>query len=228
MKIPLFDLDGTLFKIQKTAHTKAPDFAFRQVYKVKTDFHNGQHGLGRTDKQVILEISNLHGLRSKMTEEKIEEIKKIMVDYFLKNTKDGDFIALPGADNLLRELKKLNIPVGILTGNIEEIGWRKLELANIKNYFDFGAFGGVTDKRVELVRIAKKAADEKFKTDFTLKNFVIIGDTPNDVICAKQAGISVIAVASGRYSFEELASYFPDLLVCSLTEQDRIINFLAK
>jgi phosphoglycolate phosphatase-like HAD superfamily hydrolase len=47
---------------------------------------------------------------------------------------------------------------------------------------------------------------------------VIVGDTPSDIRAARQAGASVIAVATGIFSREQLAELGPDLCVTCCTE----------
>jgi len=227
MKIPLFDLDGTIFKSHNTAHNDAYDYAFKKVYKTNAS-QKGFNLQGMTDKQLILKILTNYGLSKNSVEEKIYKAEKAMVNYFYKNFNSADFSLLPGVKDLLINLKRTGMTLGLLTGNIEEIGWKKLEIAGIKDFFDFGAFGGVTDKRVELVKIAKERADKKFKTDFPIKTFVIVGDTPKDIACAREAGISVIAVSTGNYSFEDLGKNSPDLLIHSFEEKDKVTDFLTK
>lgn len=225
MRIPLFDLDGTIFIQGNITHVKGDNYAFEKIYGIKAS-QSEINGDGMIDKQIVIEVLKLHGLSRKEVEKKYAKQQKIATNYFMKNYKDIDFSLLPGVKDLLIEIRLKGTPIGLLTGNIEEIGWKKLELAGIKDYFDFGAFGNKANKRVELVRIAKQKAEKKFNKNFPLTDFVIVGDTPRDIACAKEAGIKVIAVASGSYNFENLAKYSPDLLVHSLEEKDKIIDFL--
>jgi phosphoglycolate phosphatase-like HAD superfamily hydrolase len=39
---------------------------------------------------------------------------------------------------------------------------------------------------------------------------VIIGDTPNDVLCGRHLGVRAVAVATGRFPVEELKAHAPD------------------
>ena len=45
---------------------------------------------------------------------------------------------------------------------------------------------------------------------------VVIGDTPEDIRCARSSGVRSVAVASGRYTRAELAEHSPDHLFDSL------------
>jgi phosphoglycolate phosphatase len=230
MKIPLFDIDGTLFKEENPIHMQAHDFAFEKVHKIKNAFSNcaRQQKGGRTFKKAVFDILAEYGLTPKEIEEKFKDTKNELINYFLKECKQDSFTVFPGVKKLLLRLKGMNVPMGILTGNVEKIAWRKLDAAGIKDFFNFGAFGDDTYKRSDLVFMAKKAADKKFKTDFPLKNFVIIGDTPRDIQCAREMGIKVIAVPTGHFSFNELEQLSPDLLIESLEEQKKFLDFLQK
>jgi len=227
MKIPLFDFDGILFKAISNSHFDAMNYVFHHFYHTNASFDDIAHW-GMTDKQIVIEILASHEVDRDVTRGKFDQAKKVMIDYFLKNAKAEEYKVLPGVKELLFSLKENEIPIGALTGNTEEIAWEKLRLSGIIDYFDFGAFGDTTEKRSELVAIAKERADKKFKTDFPLESFVIIGDTPRDIICAREAKISVISSSTGNHPFEELKKFSPNLLVHSLEEKDKIIDFLSK
>ena len=46
----------------------------------------------------------------------------------------------------------------------------------------------------------------------------VIGDTPADVMAARDNGLAVIAVATGIFSEDELAATAPDLVIASLNQ----------
>jgi len=226
MKIPLFDLDGTLFKSGIKTHLEVFNHSFETIYGVK-GFESEVDTRGMTDKEIVIKVLALHGISKNKVEEKYNLMRQEMTDYFNEICKIGDYVPLPGVLELLTELKNNNIPIGTLTGNTKGIGLRKLETAGIKNFFDFGAFGDLTDKRVELVEIAKKEAEWKFNKQFSLDNFAIIGDTPRDIKCARDGGIAIVAVSTGEFNFETLKKENPDLIVHDLTEIDTITKFLS-
>ena len=47
---------------------------------------------------------------------------------------------------------------------------------------------------------------------------LIIGDTPNDISCARAVGAKALAVATGKFSIEELREHQPDFLLPDLTD----------
>jgi phosphoglycolate phosphatase-like HAD superfamily hydrolase len=47
---------------------------------------------------------------------------------------------------------------------------------------------------------------------------VVIGDTPRDVECGRAIGARVLAVATGKFTVEELKTHRPDWVVPTLEE----------
>ncbi|PIP74911.1 MAG: hypothetical protein CO135_00595 [Candidatus Levybacteria bacterium CG_4_9_14_3_um_filter_35_16] len=225
-KILLWDLDGTAFSAANKLHDAVTEIGFREIYGVEAR-KNDVVTDGMTDKQLIIEVLKLHGLTKEQVEARFIEMINVMNENFLRQIKPGDYIPLPGVKELATAIRAQGTPNGILTGNPEIIAWEKLRVAGIKDLFDFGAFGDSTDKRVELVTEAKRKIDTKFGINYPMTNFVILGDTPKDIACARDAGIPVVAVSSGRYTFEQLKQEKPDLLVPSLTETAKILKFIS-
>lgn len=224
-KIPLFDVDWTLLKGGNPAHLDAFDYALHSVYKLppQASIRNHLHE-GKIDSQILMEIAQKYGVSESKAREKVEGAMIAVVDYFMKHINEGHYEIMPGVKQLLEELKSLDIPIGILTGNIEEIGWEKMRQAGIRDYFTFGAFGSLAFKRVDLIPIAKERLEEILNINIPLENFVIIGDSPLDIACAKAGNIQVIAVSTGDYKKHHLSE--ADLVVESLKEKEKIIKFL--
>ena len=64
----------------------------------------------------------------------------------------------PGVRDLLRRLTARGVVIGLVTGNLSRIGWRKMERAGLRPYFRFGAFAEMARDRAGLVRIAIRRA----------------------------------------------------------------------
>jgi phosphoglycolate phosphatase len=131
----------------------------------------------------------------------------------------------PGVIPLLNELEQMSeMQIAILTGNLEYTGWKKLELAGLKHYFPFGAFGSDSKMRSELVGVALKRAEGQCGITYQNKNVIIIGDSPHDVLCGKPYGVTSIAVATGHTSLEELKHYEPDYVFQDLADFEKLID----
>ena len=224
MKIPLFDIDGTLFKTANPVHKNAFAYAFNKVYGVDAK-QTEIRPEGMVDNQIIIEVLKLHGLSETEIKKKIKQATKTMTRYFEEHENEVNPEILPGVMSLLEKLEHEKIPMGVLTGNVEEIAWIKLEGAGIRDFFDFGAFGDKAFKRVELVEQARQNAQKSLGKTFKTDDFIIVGDTPRDIQCAKDADIEAIAVSTGIYPFEELVDEKPDLAVHSL-EEKRVFDFI--
>ncbi len=227
-KIPLFDIDWTLLRgdaVNKKAHRDAYDFALHTVYNLpdtvsKKDYFSE----GKIDSQILMEIAVLNGVSEREAQEKVKDALVAMTGYFTKHVSEGYYISMPGVVSLLSDLKEKGVLMGLLTGNIEEIGWEKVKRAGIREYFSFGAFGSMAFKRVDLIEIAKQEASKALKGEVQTKELVIVGDSPLDIACAREGGIPVIAVGAGHFKSHELAH--ADLTLESLEEKDKFYEFL--
>lgn len=232
MKIPLFDIDGTLLSSEKNTVGRASfDYAIEKIFGIKASIDEVvSHG--KIDPQILVEILALHGVNEHEVRKKLPETMKTMVDYFMEHQNEGDYTPLPGATDLLKSLREKGFLVGILTGNVEGAGWQKLKNSGLKRYIDFGAFGSQgtkTLKRVELVGIAQKKAEELLKKEVEPSDLVIVGDAKGDIDCAIAGGALSIGVPTGGgYTYQELKDAGANMMVNSLQEKDKILEFLSR
>lgn len=229
MRIPLFDNDGTLLvygssnKVHHDAFEEALHTTFHLPHASMQDLPSPG---GKIDSQILIEIAEVNGMKREDAIALLPEAFIVMTTYFSLHKNEGTPQAEKGAKELLALLKQ-HTYVGVLTGNVEEIGYIKLEQAGLKEYIDFGAFGNLALKRSDLVRIAQERFFIQFGEEKPIADFVIIGDTPRDIYCAREGGTSVIAVATGAFTMEDLAKEKPDLIIQSLEEKEKIIDFLT-
>jgi phosphoglycolate phosphatase-like HAD superfamily hydrolase len=112
-----------------------------------------------------------------------------------------------------------DVAIGLLTGNFEGGAAIKLGHFDLWRRFAFGAFGDVHIDRRALVPVALEAA-ARAGFDIPASRTIVIGDTPLDVDCAHAHGARCIAVATGEYSREELATHCADLTVATLEDHN--------
>jgi phosphoglycolate phosphatase len=93
--------------------------------------------------------------------------------------------------------------LSLLTGNYESIARLKLARAGIGHFFapGEGAYGNDHEQRAALPAIARRRAG-----GWPSERTVVIGDTPEDIACARADGAVVIAIETGPYPAEELAA----------------------
>lgn len=225
--LPLFDIDGTLLRGKNELHHRAFTFAIQKSLNITPDL-SVLKPAGMLDRNIVLDLLSLQNVANLQGDCLVDRILEMMGSYFSENAYDFTDRVLPGVVDLLSELKRLAIPTGLLTGNVETIAWTKMEKSGLLPFFGpFGGFGDAKVKtRAELIPIAISRANLITGNGYCEQDVVIIGDTPRDIECAKYWGARVIAVATGTYSFESLALHQPDLLVRSLEEKEKIMEFL--
>lgn len=224
MKILLFDVDGTLISTGG-AGTRSLNKAFEEILGVKEAFKNFEMA-GKTDVQIIKE--GLFMLGIKPTFKLLQELIKSYLRNLEREMNNNARHLKPGVLSLLNKIHhELKYPTGLLTGNLENGARIKLEPFGLNPFFSFGAFGSDHEDRRYLLPVALARFSRISKYRISFQQCIIVGDTPRDVACGKPYGAKVIAVATGPYSFEELSKTDADLVVQSLSEIDKILNFIV-
>jgi phosphoglycolate phosphatase-like HAD superfamily hydrolase len=121
---------------------------------------------------------------------------------------------MPGVEEALAHLANAGKCLGVATGNLESIGWLKLELAGLRKWFRFGGFSDAHEQRAAMIAAAGEAARAFAGGKASL---VVVGDTPSDIDAARANNIPVIAVATGHSSFERLMEHAPEICAESLS-----------
>ncbi len=223
MKLILFDLDETLIKGFE-GHKTAFSEAFRKVYGVDTnvDIINNS---GMTQRGIIIEVLKKNGLTEEVIKPRIEECLKVMDESFEEIIKYDEIIVLEGVRELLEELEKNNILMGLVTGNSEFIARSKLKKVGLDKYFKVGGFGSEEVDRTKLVKIAIQKAGEGFGFKFNDDVF-IFGDTPRDVKAGKEAGVKTVCVCTGIYSEGQLEETGADFVLPDLRDKQKILKII--
>jgi len=222
--LALFDIDGTLIKGDTKPHSESYSEAFRKVYGVdaSTDIINP---CGMTDQQIIIEVLRKKGLKEEEVSPKMREAMKIMVEFFDKEIDNSEITVLEGASELLEELNKNNILMGLVTGNLERIARGKMKKVGLNHYFKIGGFGSDDINRTNLVRLAIKRAKERFNFEFN-DNVFLFGDAPQDIKAGKGAGIKTVGVTTGIYTKEQLIDAGADFIIASLKDKNEILRII--
>jgi phosphoglycolate phosphatase-like HAD superfamily hydrolase len=97
------------------------------------------------------------------------------------------------------------VVLGLLTGNYAHAVPLKLAAAGIDpGWFPVGAFGDEAESRPALVELARERYRRRHGAEVAPGRVVLVGDTPRDVHAALANGALAFAVATGKYSVEEL------------------------
>jgi phosphoglycolate phosphatase len=220
-KLVLFDIDETLIDAGR-AGTRALNNTFIELFNVKNAFRDIKMA-GMTDLQIIKE-----GLRIQGLAEKNGAVDMVVIRYLellAKEIENPWKKVKPGVFEILDTLAGESVPIGILTGNMEEGARIKLTPFGLNRYFAAGSFGSDDEDRDMLLPIAIR----KFSIlgiNTIPEKCVVIGDTPRDVRCSKVHGAHSIGVATGPYSKDSLKDAGADIVVDSLEEKDSCLGFI--
>ncbi len=126
-----------------------------------------------------------------------------------------DLVKMPGVDEILAWLHNQGAILGVGTGNLEAIGWVKLEVIGVRQWFTFGGFSDRFAKRADMIAHAASLARSIAGPEATV---CVVGDTPFDIAAAKGNHLPTIAVATGHYSFDDLLVHQPEVCVTTLAD----------
>ena len=222
-KLALFDVDKTLVKVSK-GHKTAFSAGFKMVYRIDAKIDEINHH-GMTDQQVIIKVLKNHGLEEQRIKLKLKKCMKVIIDSYNKIIESDDVIVLDGVRELLTELNKCNVLLGLVTGNLEPIAINKLKKVNLNHYFKLGGFGTDDINRVDLVKLAIKRAIKNFDFKFN-NNVFLFGDTPLDIQAGKEVKIKTIGIATGIYSKEKLEGAGADFVLENLKNKNVVLKFI--
>jgi phosphoglycolate phosphatase len=227
----LFDVDGTLLGSGDPTHAMSITMACRDLFNVPGDRRLVDLS-GRTDIYILLNLLQAHGVPLAEIEPRLPEAIAYICDYVAREIPASlAERVLPGVSALLDDLTARDLALGLVTGNPLPIAQSKLRSAGIWEPFArydsvIGGFGDHSHERNDLPPLAIDLAARVLGTSVTADDTVIIGDTPHDIACARACGARTIAVATGRYSADQLREKDPDLLLPDLTDRDTILNFI--
>jgi phosphoglycolate phosphatase len=210
----LFDIDGTLIRRAGPHHREALVEAIRRVARVETTTE-GVPVAGMLDREILGTMMQRAGMSRAAIQRAMPEVVARAQSIYVRRVPDITRKVCPGVRNLLRRLDARGVVIGLVTGNLSRIGWRKLERAGLRLFFRYGAFAEQAHDRAGLVRIAIRHAR---KERWIARNSAVtlIGDHPNDVRAARANGIRVVAVGTGVVSLDELHTHSPHICVPDL------------
>lgn len=215
----LFDVDGTLLRSRDRVHFNAFAAGVERATGRKIQL-DGVPLAGNTDTAILAAAWRQAGLDEAELARQSEAIRQAMADWVAEHRAELEPELLPGVEAMLAHLAARNALLGVATGNLEKIGWIKLERAGLRKWFRMGGFSDGFLVRAEMVAAA--AAQARALRGDPAATVCVVGDTPRDIEAARFAGLPVISVATGHYGFDELAALDPD--VCTTTLADLLAS----
>lgn len=210
----LFDIDGTLLRRAGPHHRQALVDAVRRTVHVETTTE-GVPVAGMLDREILTTMMLRAGMPRTAIRSALPEIVERAQYIYVRRVPDLTRKVCPGVRGLLGRLSRRGVVIGLVTGNLSRIGWRKMERAGLRPYFRFGAFAEMAHDRAGLVRIAiRQARREKWISRDS--NISLIGDHPNDVLAAQANGIRAVAVGTGIVPLDVLRTHSPHIAIPDL------------
>lgn len=207
----LFDLDGTLTD-PYIGITNGVMYAYR--------------GLG-------LEVPERDALRSFIgpplfdeftrrgfTEEQAREAVRLYREFY-GETGLYENRLIPGAEELLRKLKRMGKRVCLATSKPEQFSVRILEHFGLMGYFDFIGASSMDGSRGTKAGVIRYVLDN---TGAAPGDCLMVGDRMHDIIGAHEVGVKCVAVMVGFGSREEFEEYGADYICDDLEQTIGIIQ----
>ena len=209
MRLILFDIDGTLLWTDG-AGRRAIHRALLEEMGTAGPIETYRFD-GKTDPQIVRELLKMAGHPECESEDRITAVCDRYVGLLTAElAKPTQATRLyPGIKDLLAALVPHEAQgralVGLLTGNVQDGAALKLRSAGLDPArFTVGAFGSDSHRRSDLPAVAAQRAAERTGHRFGGDDVVIVGDTPDDVACARPLGARTVAVATGFFAVDAL------------------------
>ncbi len=222
-KLVLFDVGNILVKDSKDVSEYMSE-SIRNIYgRVVTVNLNDYSGW--TSQEIAQDVLR----KDKMDEAEIKaKLNRIMEDLFYTyyNVAGHDRqVLVDGARELLAQLWKKDITMGIITGEAERIAKFRAEKTTIHGFFKTGAYGNDGKTFEEIVRNAVKKAESEFKIG--KEEILIVTNSPYMIKDAKAVGVASVGVESGHHSEGELRWAGASLVVKSIKDRGKIMELVG-
>ncbi|MCI4066056.1 haloacid dehalogenase-like hydrolase [Micromonospora sp. R77] len=213
----IWDIDGTLIPADlrwlKRAIARAYGIAHSDVAFPDKKVH------GYTDESIAVDTAIASGVDPSSAEAGIPAFRQAIAAVMQEGRHELAEVQppYPGAAASIAELHNHGFVQTVLTGNLRSAADVKLHVAGLDEFLDLriGGFGSDARDRFQLPKVVAQRYSEIYGDPLDPARAIVIGDAPNDIACARQAGFRV-AVVAHRIGRQELASYEPDLVLDSL------------
>jgi phosphoglycolate phosphatase-like HAD superfamily hydrolase len=231
MRILLWDIDGTLIRSAKVDGYKVYTIpVLEEIFGTAGRLADMQVS-GMTDLQIVFEALSETDISKDEILARAEVLVSHLTDEARRVTGNGEkfFKVLPGVRETLEALAAHpRYESALLTGNIKPMAQLKMELVGLDHFFTLpGAFGDESHNRRDLPARAAERIRKHLQMDLAPEQFIVIGDTPNDIDCARHFGARAVAVGTGRmFSRAEILECKPDALLPDLADTDLVLETL--
>ena len=231
LRILLWDLDGTLVRGKRFGTFKDYTIPMLETVFGTAGSLHGMIVSGMTDLQIVEEALRCEGITREHISARKDQLRTCYIEEMKRAVGNGAHVieAMPGARETLQALDAHpRYQSALLTGNIEPAAYLKVESTKLAEFFKLpGAFGDESFDRKDLPAFAAQRINKHLGVELQPEQFIVIGDTPNDIACARHFGARVVAVATGRiHSADDLRALEPDALLPDLVDVEKVVATL--
>ncbi len=233
-KLVIFDIDGTLIRalrpidnLQRFRYSVKKIFG-KDIGEITEERWKQGNYNGKGDRFILWNLIEPLGVSRDAFLDRVGEIGDACSEYLDRIASGGDsYAVIPEAKLLVdRVIAAEHLSEGVLTGNLGQSARWKLHSTGLPD-FAFGVYGHEADAREDLARLLLPKAKQYYGREITPDNVIIIGDTVNDILCAKAIGaMSVIVTTGWNVPIDTLHAAKPDLIVDSLMDE-RVFTLLG-
>ncbi len=211
IKTVLFDLDGTLLDTNDLIIQ-----SFKHTYKKHLDKHVEDHDIIKNFGEILL--TTLKRECPYCSDEALETYRSFQVENF-----DKLITIHTGVKDAIKKLYEKGYKLGVVTSRIHESAVRGLDHFGLTEYFGSIITADSTNKHKPDPTSAYMALESLGGTS---KETVFVGDSPYDVLCAKNAGMVSVAVSWSALPKEMYMQHNPDYVVDTMEELVELIEGL--
>jgi pyrophosphatase PpaX len=215
----IFDLDGTLahFNLDfKTLRAEVRSYLMR--IGVPASVLNVNESIFEMLKKAEIFVKN-SGKPAEGFEEVRGQALAIAEKYEMEAASTTSL--LPGANETLKELKRMNLKIGLCTTSSEKAANYILQRFKIEDYFQIV----VARDRVKYVKPHTEQFEVALKAlDASLQTAVIVGDSVVDMQSAKELKAIAVGLPTGMSTMEQLMNTGANFIITSLSDLPILIK----
>ncbi len=231
LRVLLWDIDGTLVRSARAGAFKDYTIPVLESVFGTAGRLREMTVSGMTDWQIVLEALSPEGFTSEQVRERVLELRERYVAELERVSSlphdEPLFQLLPGVREVLEAAREHPRYVSaLLTGNVEPAARLKMRLVGLSEFFTLpGAFGDDSHDRRDLPAIALRRVSRRLGIKLVPSQLIVIGDTPNDIDCARHFGARAVGVGTGRINnVETLRPHNPDVLLPDLSDTAAVMR----
>jgi phosphoglycolate phosphatase len=220
----LFDIDGTLLDM-RGAGRKSFILALEHTFGWKDDLEYINFA-GNTDLNVLQQIMAYRKVQ--LTEQDTARLFARIPVELEREACNADLILYPGVRPLLETLANDERAVlGLVTGNLEACARIKLQQFDLHGHFVLGGYGDRFADRTDIARHALEQVQVRLQPGQRIQRCVLVGDTPFDIMAAKNIGAMAIGVATGKFTVDDLQEAGADHVLENLSDTEGVLKLLG-